>query len=75
MDKITAFQNKAQNTYRNKNSRVVNKVKFMMSSSHSSQIRKRDKTIQTGKEEAKPSLFAIDMILDIENSKHFTKNC
>ena len=39
---------------------------------HSNQRRKRNKRIQTGKEEAKLSLFADDMTLYIENPKDTT---
>jgi hypothetical protein len=35
---------------------------------------KRNKEIQTGKEEAKLSLFAEDVILDIKDLKNSTKN-
>ena len=35
---------------------------------------KEIKGIQTGKEEVKPSLFADDMILHIENPKDVNKN-
>ena len=41
--------------------------------SHSNQRRKRNKRIQIGKEEGKPSLFADDMILYIENPKESTR--
>ena len=40
---------------------------------HSNQSRKRKKGIQIGKEEVKPSLFADDMILYIENPKDSTR--
>ena len=40
---------------------------------HSNQGRKRNKCIQIEKEELKLSLFAEDMVLDIENSKDSTK--
>ena len=40
---------------------------------HSNQSRKRNKRIQTGKEEVKLSLFADDMILYIENPNHSTR--
>ena len=40
---------------------------------HSNQSRKRNKGIQTGKEEVKLSLFADDMILYIENPKDSTR--
>ena len=41
--------------------------------SHSNQRRKRNKGIQIRKEEVKLSLFADDMILDIENPKDATR--
>ena len=41
-----------------------------VSFSHSNQRRKRNKIIQTRKEEVKLSLFADDMILNIENPKN-----
>ena len=40
---------------------------------HSNQSRKRNKGIQIGKEEVKLSLFADDMILDVENPKDSTR--
>ena len=40
---------------------------------HSNQSRKRNKGIQTGKEDVKLSLFADDMILYIENPKDSTR--
>ena len=43
------------------------------SSSYRSHRRKRNKSIQIGKEEAKLSLFADDMILYIENPKQATR--
>ena len=43
------------------------------SPSHSNHIRKRNKSIQHGKEEVKLSLFEDDMILYIENPKDSTK--
>ena len=41
--------------------------------SHSSQTRKRNKSVQVGREEIKLSLYADDMILYIENPKDFTQ--
>ena len=41
------------------------------SPSHSNQTNKRKKSIQIGREEVKVSLYADDMILYIENSKHY----
>ena len=40
---------------------------------HSNQSRKRDKRIQIGKEEAKLSLFADDIVLYMENPKDSTR--
>ena len=43
------------------------------SPSYSNQTRRKNKGIQIGKEKAKPSLFADDIILYIENSRDSTK--
>ena len=45
--------------------------KSVGSQSHSNQIRKINKGIQTGREKVKFSLYVDDMILYIENPKNF----